>query len=167
MRYDCTSASLNCYYCNISATGLCTIQCCQVAREGRDGVNGVRNVRLWRRKEDFQAPARCNTLPCIIAIHYHVFSQYTTMYYCNTLPCIIAIHYHVFSQYTTMYYCSTQSCILAIRNHVLSQYTTMYHQSTLPCVLAVHLCTKPPSFAMRKPRPKAKALCCDYNVGRL
>ena len=144
MRYDCTSASLNCYYCNISATGLCTIQCCQVAREGRDGVNGVRNVRLWRRKEDFQAPARCNTLPCIIAIHYHVFSQYTTMYYC-----------------------STQSCILAIRNHVLSQYTTMYHQSTLPCVLAVHLCTKPPSFAMRKPRPKAKALCCDYNVGRL
>ena len=71
------------------------------ARE--DGVNGVRNVRLWRRKEDFQAPARCNTLPCIIAIHYHVLLQYTIMCSCNTQPCVIATHYHVSSKYTTMY----------------------------------------------------------------
>ena len=106
------------------------------ARE--DGVNGVRNVRLWRRKEDFQAPARCNTLPCIIAIHYHVFSQYTAMYSRNT-----------------------QSCVLTIRNHVLSQFTTMYHQSTQQCILAVHLCSKPPSFAIGEPRTRAKALCCD------
>ena len=138
IRYDCTSASSNCYQCNISATGLYAIQCCQVAREGRSGVNGVRNVRLWRRKEDFQAPARCNTLPCIIAIHYHVFSQYTAMYSRNT-----------------------QSCVLAIRNHVLSQFTTMYHQSTQQCILAVHLCSKPPSFAIGEPRTRAKALCCD------
>ena len=74
-----------------------------------------------------------------------------------------AIHYHVFSQYTTMYYCNTLPCILAIRNHVLSQYTTMYHQSTQQCILAVHLCTKPPSFAMGKPRPRAKALCCNIS----
>ena len=85
----------------------CAIQCCQVAREGRDGVNGVRNVRLWRRKEDFQAPARCNTLPCILAIHYHVLLQYTTMYSRNTQPCVIAIHYNVPSKYTPMYSRST------------------------------------------------------------
>ena len=66
------------------------------ARE--DGVNGVRNVRLWRRKEDFQAPARCNTLPCIIAVHNHVFLQYATMCYRNSLPCIIKVHNNVFSQ---------------------------------------------------------------------
>ena len=77
------------------------------------------------------------SLPCMVHLHYHVWSTFTTMYGPPSLPCMVHLHYHVWSTFTTMYGPPSLPCMVHLHYHVWSTFTTMYGPPSLPCM--VHL----------------------------